>query len=66
VWSGFDASLPTQSARTLTLWIIMLVITQPIGFLLGFVCVLFYPLSRQRCREIRVQLDQRSQRSGQS
>ena len=60
VWSGFDASLPTQTAATVNLWILMLVITQPLGFLLGFGCVLFYPLSRQQCRQIREQLDARA------
>jgi len=34
-----------------------LVITQPLGFLLGFVGVLFYPLTRERCAEIRARLD---------
>ena len=59
VWSGFDAGLPTQTPDTIQKWLLMLVITQPLGFCLGFVCVLFYPLSRQRCREIRQQLDSR-------
>jgi len=45
VWSGFDATLPMQRPETVKLWILMLVITQPLGFLLGFVGVLFYPLT---------------------
>ena len=62
VWSGFDATLPMQRPETVKLWILMLVITQPLGFLLGFVGVLFYPLTRERCSEIRARLDASEQR----
>jgi GPH family glycoside/pentoside/hexuronide:cation symporter len=64
VWSGYDANLPTQTDATVKMWILMLVITQPLGFLLGFACILFYPLSRQQCREIRKELDARMEGSG--
>jgi glycoside/pentoside/hexuronide:cation symporter, GPH family len=57
VWSGFDATLPMQRPETVKLWILMLVITQPLGFLLGFVGILFYPLTRERCAEVRARLD---------
>jgi GPH family glycoside/pentoside/hexuronide:cation symporter len=62
VWSGFDATLSMQRPETVKLWILMLVITQPLGFLLGFVGIWFYPLTRARCAEIRAQLDARGQR----
>ena len=61
VWSGFDATLSTQQPETVNLWILMLVITQPLGFLLGFIGIWFYPLTRARCAEIRAQLDAREQ-----
>ena len=40
-------------------WMKALMLTQPVGFLLGFACVLFYPITRGRAGETRRLLDQR-------
>jgi Na+/melibiose symporter-like transporter len=37
-----------------------LMLTQPVGFLLGFVCILFYPITRAKAAETRRLLDARS------
>jgi GPH family glycoside/pentoside/hexuronide:cation symporter len=59
VASGFDASLAQQAPETIRYWILALVITQPTGFLIGVVILLFYPLSRARVGEIRAALEAR-------
>jgi GPH family glycoside/pentoside/hexuronide:cation symporter len=59
VWSGFDATLPRQSEATIAIWINVLVLTQSLGFVGGFVLILFYPLTRSRCLEVRAELDSR-------
>jgi GPH family glycoside/pentoside/hexuronide:cation symporter len=59
--SGFDSALTTQADSTLRFWLLAVVISQPVGFLIAIISILFYPLSRQRMREIRAQLDARKQ-----
>jgi GPH family glycoside/pentoside/hexuronide:cation symporter len=41
-------------------WMKALMLTQPVGFLLGFVCILFYPITRAKAAETRRLLDARS------
>jgi len=53
VASGFNAALTLQAPETIQYWILALVVTQPFGFLIGIVIILFYPLSRTRVNEIR-------------
>jgi len=36
-----------------------LLYTQPVGFLLGFICVLAYPITRAKALEVRRLLDAR-------
>jgi len=57
VASGFDASQATQTAETIRYWLLALVITQPVGFLLGIVLLFFYPLSRTRMAALRQELE---------
>jgi GPH family glycoside/pentoside/hexuronide:cation symporter len=59
VASGFDAGLEQQTWGTIRYWLLALVITQPIGFLIGLVSIFIYPLTRERCHEIRSQLNAR-------
>jgi len=59
-YSGFDAKLDQQSDGTIQFWLLALVITQPVGFLIGIVAVFFYPLTRNRCHEIRAELNARA------
>jgi len=59
-YSGFDAKLDQQSPETIRFWLLALVITQPVGFFIGITAVLFYPLTRARCHEIRRELDARA------
>jgi GPH family glycoside/pentoside/hexuronide:cation symporter len=57
--SGFDASLAVQSAETVASWMKMLLYTQPTGFILGLICVLFYPITRAHAMATRRELDRR-------
>ncbi|MCU0645750.1 MAG: MFS transporter [bacterium] len=57
VASGFNAALNIQSPETIRYWILALVVTQPIGFLIGIILMLFYPLTRARAEEIRRELE---------
>ena len=59
VASGFDAGLEQQTWGTIRYWLLALVITQPIGFLIGLVSIFIYPLTRGRCHEITSQLNAR-------
>ncbi|HSQ76816.1 MAG TPA: MFS transporter, partial [Bacteroidota bacterium] len=59
VASGFNASLTLQSAETIRYWFLALVITQPLGFLIGVAIVVFYPLTRARVEKIRAELEMR-------
>ena len=45
-YSGFDAKLETQTPETVTSWMKWLVATQPTGFVLGVLCILAYPLTK--------------------
>jgi GPH family glycoside/pentoside/hexuronide:cation symporter len=60
VASGFNASLTLQAPETIHYWFGALIITQPAGFLLGIVIILFYPLTRTRVEEIRSTLERRA------
>ena len=44
---------------SMSYWMKALMLTQPVGFLLGFVCVLFYPITRSRASETRRLLNER-------
>ncbi len=57
--SGFDNTLVQQTPKTIAFWMLALVLTQPVGFLLGFVSILFYPITRATAEEVRRQLDER-------
>jgi glycoside/pentoside/hexuronide:cation symporter, GPH family len=61
VASGFDSTLEFQTPETVRFWMLGLIISQPVGFLIAFIAILFYPLTRARCHEIRSQLDARAQ-----
>ena len=43
-------------------WMKALMLTQPVGFLLGFFCVMFYPITRAKASETRRLLDERKMR----
>jgi GPH family glycoside/pentoside/hexuronide:cation symporter len=60
VASGFNAALTLQASETITYWFRALIITQPAGFLLGILIILFYPLTRTRVEEIRRTLERRA------
>jgi GPH family glycoside/pentoside/hexuronide:cation symporter len=64
VASGFNAALTLQAPETIQYWILALVVTQPFGFLIGIVIILFYPLSRTRVNEIRSTLATRAGETG--
>lgn len=57
--SDFDVSLLTQSPATVRFWLLSLVITQPVGFLIGIVAIAYYPLTRARSLAIRSELEAR-------
>jgi GPH family glycoside/pentoside/hexuronide:cation symporter len=59
VASGFNSDLPQQTPETMRIWLIAVVVSQPLGFIIGIVSILFYPLSRARMLEIRAQIDAR-------
>jgi GPH family glycoside/pentoside/hexuronide:cation symporter len=59
--SGFDSKFKIQTVETIGNWMKALLFTQPVGFLLGFCCILFYPITRATAFEVRRQLDQRHQ-----
>lgn len=58
-WSSYNAHLSVQTPETIRYWLLAIVLTQPLGFLLGIFSIVIYPLNRQRCGEIRQQLDRR-------
>lgn len=64
VASGFDSNLPQQTDATMRFWLLAVVITQPLGFLIGIASILFYPLSRARMHAIRAEIDARKQKAG--
>ena len=59
-YSGFDAKLDVQASETLSTWMRWLLMTQPTGFILGMFVIFLYPLTRERCHEIRAELDVRA------
>lgn len=56
VASGFDSLRGSQLPETIAFWLLAITLTQPVGFLLGSIAVSFYPLTRERCDQIRTQL----------
>lgn len=48
---------------SMSYWMTALMLTQPVGFLLGFACVLFYPITRAKAAETRRLLNERSSQS---
>jgi len=59
VYSGYNSKLELQTAATIHFWLVALVITQPLSCLVGLFSIFLYPLTRQRCVEIRAALDAR-------
>jgi GPH family glycoside/pentoside/hexuronide:cation symporter len=57
--SGYSAKLLIQTPETIAFWMKALMFTQPVGFLLGFLCVLAYPITRAKAMEVRRLLDAR-------
>jgi GPH family glycoside/pentoside/hexuronide:cation symporter len=58
--SGYSAKLLVQTPETMAFWMKALLYTQPVGFLLGFICVLAYPITRAKALEVRRLLDARN------
>jgi Na+/melibiose symporter-like transporter len=58
-FSGFNAMLARQAPETIAYWMNALLFTQPVGFLLAFAFVLFFPVTRAKALEVRHQLDAR-------
>lgn len=58
-WSAFDSKLTLQAPETIHRWLVAIVATQPLGFLVGIVAIALYPLTAERCREIRAALELR-------
>jgi len=59
VISGFNSELPQQTQATMHFWLVAVVISQPLGFIVGLISILFYPLSRARMHAIRTEIDSR-------
>jgi GPH family glycoside/pentoside/hexuronide:cation symporter len=57
--SGFNSSLEQQTPETISYWLKALIITQPVGCLIGLISILMYPLTRKRCQQIRDELNAR-------
>lgn len=61
--SGFitstDNAFVIQGEGTIHYWKVALLLTQPVGFLLGFACILLYPITRAKAAETRRLLDAR-------
>jgi GPH family glycoside/pentoside/hexuronide:cation symporter len=62
--SGFDPKVVVQKAETIGFWLNALLCTQPVGFILGLLVVLAYPITRAKAREVRAQLDARKALAG--
>ena len=59
--SGFQKGVFVgDPVESMAYWMKALMLTQPVGFLLGFVCILFYPITRAKAAETRRLLDQRA------
>jgi GPH family glycoside/pentoside/hexuronide:cation symporter len=59
--SGYSAKLVTQAPETIAYWMKALIVTQPVGFMLGFICLLAYPITRAKALEVRRQLEAKKQ-----
>lgn len=57
--SGYSAKLATQTPETIAYWMKALIYTQPTGFMLGFICLLAYPITRAKALEVRRELNVR-------
>lgn len=57
--SGYNAQLPIQAPETIEYWMKALLFTQPVGFVLGFFCLLLYPITRGKALEVRRLIDAR-------
>ena len=57
--SGFDPNVAAQKAGIVAFWLKALLFTQPTGFILGFVVILAYPITRATARDVRARLDAR-------
>ncbi len=66
VASGFDSKLDLQTAATIRFWLLALVITQPLSCLIALVSIFMYPLTRERCHEIRAELGAREKARAQA
>ncbi len=61
--SGFDHHVAIQKAGTIAFWLKALLLSQPTGFILGFLIILAYPITRDMASDIRAQLDARKKNS---
>ncbi|MEI7898745.1 MAG: MFS transporter [bacterium] len=61
VYSGFNSKLEMQTAATIQFWLLALIVTQPIGCLIGLFSIFLYPLTRERCHAIRAELSARKE-----
>jgi glycoside/pentoside/hexuronide:cation symporter, GPH family len=59
--SGFNASLAQQAPEAIQFWILALIVTQPAGFLVAMVIILFYPLTRARVASLARDIRERTQ-----
>jgi glycoside/pentoside/hexuronide:cation symporter, GPH family len=57
--SGFDPHVLIQKTATVAFWLKALLFSQPTGFILGFLIILAYPITRAKAGEVRAQLDAR-------
>ena len=57
--SSFDPKVIVQNAATIAFWLKALLLTQPTGFIIGFLIILAYPITRAKAKEVRRQLDER-------
>jgi GPH family glycoside/pentoside/hexuronide:cation symporter len=64
VASGYNAKLPMQSESTMMFWLVAVVVSQPLGFLIGIISIMFYPLSRERMLDIRAKINARKSVAG--
>ena len=64
--SGYSSKLAVQSAETISFWMKALIFTQPVGFLLGFLFILAYPITRAKAMETRRLIDARRNSPGNS
>jgi GPH family glycoside/pentoside/hexuronide:cation symporter len=64
--SGFDPGVAIQKAETIGFWLQALLLSQPTGFIAGFLFILLYPITQAKAREVRAQLDARKGIDGNS